>query len=215
MQPNRTRRTAAATALALITTLVLSGTASAAATRQTVPVGWHPQSGTGLVAGATATLVRQPNGVSFRLQTSNLNPGHAYTVWFVVINNPDACSATPCSGPDILLNSATQSQVTYGAGNIAGGNGTGAFGGAFRAGPVDGWLPNGFLGDPMTVDIHLVLNDHGPALAAYMPGMIHTYRGGCSDASPFPTIFPATALADGEVGPNTCRLYQAAVFDAP
>jgi hypothetical protein len=45
--------------------------------------------------------------------------------------------------------------------------------------------------------------------------MIHTYRGGCADSSPFPPIFPATALADGESGPNICRLYQAATFLAP
>jgi hypothetical protein len=64
-------------------------------------------------------------------------------------------------------------------------------------------------------EIHLVINDHGPMIPEFMPGMIHTYRGGCADSSPFPAIFPATALADGVVGPNTCRLYQAAVFLAP
>jgi hypothetical protein len=60
-----------------------------------------------------------------------------------------------------------------------------------------------------------VINDHGPMLPEFMPGMIQTYRGGCSDSSPFPGVFPATALADGEDGPNTCRLHQAAVFLAP
>jgi hypothetical protein len=56
------------------------------------------------------------------------------------------------------------------------------------------------------------LADHGPMLAEFMPGMIHTYRGGCTNASPCPGVFPATALGDGEVGPNICRLYQAAVL---
>ena len=70
----------------------------------------------------------------------------------------------------------------------------------------------------MGVSVHLVINDHGPMLPEHMPGMIHTYRGGCSDPSPFTPIFavpPSTALADGEVGPNICRLYQAATFEAP
>jgi hypothetical protein len=44
--------------------------------------------------------------------------------------------------------------------------------------------------------------------------MIHTYRGGCSDDSPFPSLFPAIAIADGDVGPNTCRLFQSAIFTA-
>ena len=206
-----------ATLLALLALLAVAGGASAASSHQSVPVGWHPQSGmTGPVGdGARATLVRRDGGLSFRFQTNSLNPGHAYTIWFVVINNPSACSAHPCSGPDIILNPATDSQVTYGAGNIAGGSGRSTFAGSFRAGPIDGWLPGRSLEDPRSAEIHLVLNDHGPALAEYLPSMIHSYRGGCSDASPFPPIFPPTALADGEVGPNTCLLYQAAQFTSP
>ena len=42
--------------------------------------------------------------------------------------------------------------------------------------------------------------------------MLATYRGGCSDDSPFPGIFPQTALDDGLVGPNTCRLTMSAIF---
>ncbi len=45
-----------------------------------------------------------------------------------------------------------------------------------------------------------------------MPEMIRTYRTGCTDAS-LPAIFPPAAFADGTPGPNTCRLYQAAVFE--
>ena len=47
-----------------------------------------------------------------------------------------------------------------------------------------------------------------------MPGMIQTYRAGCTDAS-LPGIFPPTAKSDGEPGPNSCQLYQVAVFPAP
>lgn len=212
----RTRILATLTATAVLL-LSTTGALGAGADRQTVAVTWHPQSGlAGPVGdGASATLVRHNGGVAFTFHTANLNPGNAYTIWFVVINNPDACAASPCSGPDIILNPATESQVTYGAGNIAGGSGLASFAGAFRAGPIAGWLPGGSLDDPMTAEIHLVLNDHGPALAEYLPSMIHSYRGGCSDASPFPGIFPATALADGVVGPNICRLFQSAAFTTP
>ena len=67
----------------------------------------------------------------------------------------------------------------------------------------------------MRAEVHLVINDHGPMLADFMPGMVRTYRGGCSDASPFPPIFPDTAIVDGEVGPNICRLFQSAVLTVP
>jgi hypothetical protein len=174
---------------------------------------WHPQTGLpGAVAPrAQATLVRRPDGVSFGIRTEQLRPHHAYTVWFVVINNPSACAATPCSGPDILLNADTDSQVTYGAGHVSGAGGRAGFAGAVQAGSIAGWLPNGGLWDPMTAEIQLVLNDHGPMLPAYLPEMTHTYRAGCTDAS-IPGIFPASARADGSPGPNACQLYQVAVF---
>jgi len=41
--------------------------------------------------------------------------------------------------------------------------------------------------------------------------MLNTYRSGCTDES-LPASFPDTAKADGEPGPNTCALVQAAVF---
>jgi len=208
-----TRSLARSAALTLVLALSTTGGVAARADHQTAPVMWHPQTGlSGSVApDAQATLVRRPDGVSFGIRTEQLRPHHAYTVWFVVINNPSACAATPCSGPDILLNPATDSQVTYGAGHISGGSGRAGFAGSFQAGAIDGWLPDGGLWDPMTAEIQLVLNDHGAKLPAYMPEMTHTYRAGCTDAS-LPGFFPDSAKADGTPGPNACQLYQAAVF---
>jgi hypothetical protein len=192
---------------------------SAGAEHSTATVIWHAQQAgfgkTGPVAGASASLVRNANGISFHINTTSLVPGNAYTLWLVTINNPGACAATPCSAADIILNGDTDSQVSYAAGRVAGGSGYGTFAGSVQEGPLEGWLNDRSLQDAATAEVHLVINDHGPMLPAFMPSMIHSYRGGCSDSSPFPPVFPATALADGEVGPNTCRLYQAAVFGAP
>ena len=191
---------------------------SAGALHQPSVVNWHAQQGVngrmGQVADASAALVRNATGISFRLSTTGLTPGNAYTLWLVVVTNPDACANSPCTAPD-LFNPATQTQVAFAAGHVAGGAGRGTFAGSVKEGTLSGWLPDRSFEDAMGVEVHLVINDHGPMLPEYMPGMIHTYRGGCSDASPFPGIFPATALADGEVGPNICRLYQAAIFTAP
>lgn len=208
-----TRRRAFSAAAALWLAFATVGVAAARAERESSAMMWHPQTGlAGPVAnGATASLVRRANGVSFSIRTAGLHPGHAYTVWFVVINNPSACSASPCSGPDIVLNPDTDSQVTYGAGHISGGSGRAGFAGSFPAGPIEGWLPDGGLWDPMTAEIQLVINDHGPKLTAFMPEMTHTYRAGCTEAS-IPGIFPASARADGTPGPNACQLYQVAVF---
>jgi hypothetical protein len=208
-----TSRPLSAAVSVVLLSLILVTPAIAAANREVAPVLWHPQTGlTGAVgAGAEATLVRRDGGVSFKFSTTNLRPGHAYTVWFVIVNNPAACAASPCSGPDILLNPATDSQITFGAGHIGGASGRASFAGSFQVGSIEGWLPNGALRDAWQAEIQLVLNDHGPKLQGYLPEMIQTYRGGCTEAS-IPGIFPATARADGTPGPNACQLYQMAAL---
>ena len=216
----RTRSLAIGTALVVSMSLLYGSPTAARADLQLAPMMWHPQTGSGPVGEtARASLVRRADGVSFSVHAEQLRPGHAYTLWFVAINNPSACDSTPCSGPDIVLNAEeTDSQVTFGAGHISGASGRAGFAGAIRAGPIEGWLPGGGLWNPMTAQIQLVINDHGPVLRAdapegihYMPEMIHTYRAGCTDAS-LPAIFPASAKADGTPGPNACQLYQVAVF---
>ena len=42
------------------------------------------------VAGA-ATLLRRAHGIEMTLNVDDLAPGHVYTIWFVVFNNPDGC----------------------------------------------------------------------------------------------------------------------------
>jgi hypothetical protein len=198
---------------------VLEGpTLATASDRSTAPVMWHPQQAalgnTGGVEGASAHVVRTSDGISVRMTTHSLTPGNAYTLWLVTLDNPGACPERPCTAPDILLNPDTEAQVRFAAGNVAGGSGRATFAASITTGPLTGWLPDREFTNPMGAEIHLVINDHGPMIPEFMPGMIHTYRGGCSDDSPFPPVFPETALADGEVGPNICRLYQSAVLMA-
>ena len=176
-------------------------------------VNWHPQSGAGPVEGAWATLNTTESGASFTFHAAQLNPGHVYTVWFVAINAPENCATTPCTSADVLFNTAAvQADVTYGTGHVAGESGQAAFAGHIPAGALPGgWFGNGFT-NPLGAEVHLVLNDHGPKIPELAANMLHTYRGGCTDES-LPPPFPATAKADGIPGPNTCRLYQVAIFE--
>jgi hypothetical protein len=75
---------------------------------------------------------------------------------------------------------------------------------------VEGWFGNG-LTNPLGAEIHLIINDHGEVIPEMAANMLNTYRGGCSDDS-LPPPFPDSAKADGESGPNPCRLIQDAVF---
>ena len=54
----------------------------------------------GNIEVGSSKLVRNNNGVSLTLNTSELDPGSAVTVWFVVFNNPGAC-ASDCAGSDL------------------------------------------------------------------------------------------------------------------
>jgi hypothetical protein len=216
IEPRR-QRTMARTLAALLAAGSLVGNAGAApAEVQREPMRWHAQSGNphlSLVGEeATAQLVRTANGVSFSITTVGLIPGHAYTAWVVILNNPAACAASPCTPQDVFFNAATQAQVTYGTGHVVGSSGRAGFGGSIRRGPIaEGWFADRGLDDPFAAEVHLVLNDHGPALAEFLPEMIQTYRAGCTTES-LPAFFPATAKADGTPGPNTCRLRQVAIF---
>lgn len=218
------RITRTTSALALTTSIALSALASGAGaepavTDTTAPVAWHAQmqavGRSGQVEGAVATLRTTESGAHVQLRTLELNPGDAYTLWFVVFNDPGACASypAPCTASDLFADgNPAEAQVTGVAGGIVGDSGRATFSAHVPTGEIDGWLPDQGLTDPQTAEIHLVVNGHGPMLAEHMPDMIKTYRGGCSDESPFPAMFPATALADGEPGDNICRLTQAAIF---
>lgn len=208
--PRTTRRVGAAV-LMLIGTVVI-GACSAPAESQ--PMNWHAQSGKeGPVAdGAVGRLTRSDGGVSFDIATESLQPNHAYTIWLVMVNEPTACSKQPCPAPDILQNPASDSQVVFGAGAVADANGKATFKGEAKKGPLpDGWLAGGELKKPLTAEVSLVVNSHGPVIEGYMPDMTQTYRAGCVDAG-LPEVFPEAAKSDGRPGPNTCQLYQVVVF---
>jgi hypothetical protein len=192
-------------------TLATPGSASGTHVTQTVALNWHAQSGnSGAVGeGAQAPLVRDRDGVRYRIDTRGLVPGNAYTVWFVVVNDPAACDASPCAPPQIIGDPAVAGQVTYWKdGEVARRDGTAHFGARIKAGLLlDGWLQVQGLDDPLGAEIHLVLNNHGPVIDDLKREMLTTYRAGCSDTSPAPPFFPPTALADGTPGPNTCLLW--------
>jgi hypothetical protein len=203
--------------LVILLSVALFGAREAAASGSggpiTAPVNWHMQSGSGLVADAWATLHTRENGASFTFHAAELKKGHVYTIWFVVINAPENCATKPCTPADVLLDTENvQANVTYGAGHVVGESGMAAFAGFIPVGEMpDGWFTTPFT-NPLGAEIHLVLNDHGPLIPNLASDMIQSYRGGCTDES-LPPIFPDTAFADGIPGPNTCRLYQVAIFE--
>lgn len=179
----------------------------------------------GLNEVGSSQLVRTPNGVNFSLSTTDLEPGHAYTIWIVIFNDPDGCDGgPPCAEADIP-NDDARPDMMYAGGHVVGGSGKASFAGRRSVGdlsgsangPVD--LPAYGLENPSDAEIWLVVHDHGPKLASYMPDMIQTIDGGCTDAgvpeagasSPWNDHDEPGVGAFGERGPNTCASVQLAV----
>lgn len=178
----------------------------------------------------TSTLVRTSSGVSYNLSTSGLEPGDAYTLWFVVFNNPAGCAfPTPVSscGDLDVVNPDAVPDMAYAGGSLVGGPGTATFAGSRRLGPLDGSinapvlpanLANGLV-NPLGAEIHLVVHHHGPKLPEYMPDMIKTVDGGCVDAgipfegadTPWNNYAGDPMGGYGRRGPNTCGSVQFAV----
>ncbi len=174
-------------------------------------------------------LKRTPNGVNYRLKTTELVPGDAYTLWIVIFNDTDGCAAgapdgPPC-GPDDVVNDAARPDMMFAAGHVIGGSGTATFSGRRRVGDASGsanapvGLPAYGLENPSGAQFILVVHHHGPKLPEYMPDMIKSIDGGCFDTgvpapgAPSPwNLYAGPPLgAFGRRGPNTCQSVQAAV----
>jgi hypothetical protein len=175
----------------------------------------HPSQGPTVQVEGESRLVTNGNGIHVSLNTSGLTPNHAYTVWWVIFNQPELCAGgifggmpSTCVPADVLFNSAaTNSDVAYATGHVVGGDGEATFSASLRTGPIPGgWFGNA-LEYPQSADVHLVLMDHGPVIPGMVANQTSTLRGGCTDAS-VPAAFPPVAHQDGIPGPNTCRLVQ-------
>ncbi|MDT8342672.1 MAG: hypothetical protein RQ751_14270, partial [Longimicrobiales bacterium] len=138
------------------------------------------------VAG-TASLNRNRNGATFTYRAAELEPGHTYTVWWVVFENPAACGEDGCNGADLLTEGVGGTVFGPAAGGIAGEDGRATFAGSSLTPPSevldlngDG-VPDGdgSLDDTQGAEVHLVVRDHGPAIPGRVPEQIGSFLGGC------------------------------------
>lgn len=179
----------------LIGTLLVAGSLSAAAgppSREEVRT-WSPTGPWPVVAGADATLVRQPDGISFTFSGKNLTKGNAYTIWFVAFNNPATCTAPMTDGSTLisscgladLLNNRGEPTAVWGAGHVVGGSGQANLGGRVAVGDISGCTERGQLAcndgltNPQGAEIHLVLRSHGPKIPELVNKQIHSFNEGC------------------------------------
>ena len=129
----------------------------------TVPMNNLP-AGTPVGEGAVSTIIRDNQGVTITIHTTNLDPG-PHTAWVFVWNNPENCTA---GGPVMCLpppfGSDAPDSVLRGGGVIVGESGLGNFGIRINLGDtrdVIGGAVQAGLTNAMGAEIHVALADHG------------------------------------------------------
>jgi hypothetical protein len=76
------------------------------------------------VPEAWAKLTTDENGAGLLMQTSNLIPGDAVTIWWIIFNYPEECAAFPAGscGLDDLENPAVAPEILYATGAVINGS---------------------------------------------------------------------------------------------
>lgn len=188
--------------LALPLVIAISGPAQAQSSKANVFV-----IDSGEVVGK-ARLHRSKEGVNLTIKTSGLVPGDAYSVWWIIFNNPGACAAGGCSGAD-LGNPDVDGAVMNATGRVAN---------SYRKTTFSAFLPVGFIHtNPASgnvrqpfgpglqnlrgAEIHVVIRSHGMAIEHDLP---------TDDVEQISTLF-----GDCGVDEVNCFDAQAAVFPLP
>lgn len=161
------------------------------------------------IGGAFSMLTRSGTGVTTKVRTHD-HGKHAYTLWYVIFNQPENCSdgvcgendifigGNPDNGPDFGQIEDVRLSVVYAAGAVANPAGRIMLDGGLQEGQVpagvgqvvighsdDGPLipsPVTGLEDVMRAEIHLVLQDHGPAWSdpALRAQQTSSFMGACN-----------------------------------
>lgn len=180
----------------------------------TKPMSWTPGSGMapGPVEGTSVVLEKGAFGAAMAIKSSGLTPGDVVTVWWVAIQNPSVCAASPCMPEETMTEgNNSDSVVTLAAGGVVDEDGTISLASFLPRGEVVGNFFDTTFHSPMTAEYHLPIHNHGPLDPEIADEMLTSFRAGCSDES-LPEYYPQTALSDGSVGSFDCKTVQVAAF---
>lgn len=135
-------------------------------------------------------LLRTGDGISINIVTSELVNEDAYTVWWIVFNNPIECAGS--CGLDDLADEDVNATIQWATGDIVDKFGVGRFtahlneGETTPSGPVFD-LPGDDVGlvDAIVAEVHVIIRSHGPAVAEQLNEQITSFDGGCDlDVAP-------------------------------
>ncbi len=167
------------------------------------------------IVGSTATLTRYQDSIAARIDTNSLPPG-AYTVWWVIFNNPAGCEGA--CGEDDLFRPEAQTAILWATGGIVEDDGAGHFRAMLRElemSPIPGQVVFPGAGGLLTArhaEVHLIIKTHGEVREEMVGKQISTIFGGCTDP-PGAVEHPVDPVETDRVFP--CYDPQAVPFLAP
>lgn len=156
-----------------------------------------------------------PAEVTAQVLTEGLMPGDAVSLWWVIFNEPEKCTAhpEPCTLKDLFNNRAeVGGEVIYGAGQMIGESGKVAYGARLAQGArFNGWFGHG-LANPTKAEIQLLLYSHGQVIPETINEMLPTSNGDCQDSDWLERELPVTLPNDNSPKLDLCKALQIAVF---
>jgi len=173
-----------------------------------------------IVDGAWSNLVRTGAGLSMSLHTSEITPGDAVTIWWVVFNRPSECTAgipgmSTCGEPD-LFNPDVEASVLHAAGHVIGGSGKASFAGHLAEGDTSAAVFGPGLLDSKEAEVHFIVHTHGPKIPGIVSSQVHSFLGGCR-IDEWVGLLGALGITEEELplrgvpGPNVCMDTQASI----
>ncbi len=133
----------------------------------------------------TSALRRGAEAIVLDIETSELEPGYAYTVWWVVFDEPTACTDYACGSDDVAAamaggpNLADLSIIGAADGSVVSNDGTARYRGMLEQNDATGAVFGNGLDNPATAEIHYVIRSHGPAIPGLIKEQTTTFNGGC------------------------------------
>jgi hypothetical protein len=154
-----------------------------------------------------AFINREEGRLTIQGSSTVLPAGDAFTVWWILFNNPDNCSGRDspnpitsqlCGGDDFSEEQIIRAGTAFGfcSGFVVDdgggdGNGFGNFGctrtvdqGDFEQNDPTTIMEGG-LTNPLGAEVHIILRTHGPALTGELEDeQLTLFNGGCQDGQP-------------------------------
>jgi hypothetical protein len=138
------------------------------------------------VAGA-GTLTRTKKLVTAGIFTTGLDPSAAYTIWWIVWNDPSACVGG-CGEDDLEI---AGNSIFYAGGFVTGEDGSANVIVQMTPGVLNRGIEV-FAGKGLDkkkvfkAEIHLIIRSHGPLIKGLVDLQIGTFDGGCGMEVPDP-----------------------------